>query len=70
MHGPVIFFLNVEKLQNSTSQKPFILLKNDKIFEVFFNCSTDDNISKSLKYVGNNVNLIIEMFFTIGHQAY
>ncbi len=48
----------------------FWMFKNDKIAPLknlqfymkmtdicdFFKCSTDDNISKSLKYVGNNVN--------------
>ncbi len=35
--------------------KMLILHENDKYLR-FFKCSIDDNIFKSLKYVGNNVN--------------
>ncbi len=35
-----------------TPQKSLVLHENDMRF---FKCSTDDNISRSLKYIGNNV---------------
>ncbi len=37
------------------SHKSSILHENDRYMRIF-KCSTDDNISKSLKYVSNNVN--------------